>query len=155
MIRPLSVDRALVEQLAGDPLRGDQVDVQDGVPAVLVGVGQLLVAGDAGVVDDDVDPAVLLLDVVGDSLRCVLAGDVQDEVVAVELAHQRLELAGSLGYVDPDDRGAVPVEDPGDLFADTAAGAGHQGHLAGQRADPVRRVDGLRGAGRADPDDLA
>ena len=42
-------------------------------PPVLGHVRELLVAGDAGVVHDDVDPAVLLLDVLGDPLRRVLA----------------------------------------------------------------------------------
>ena len=59
MIRPLSLIDALVEQLAGDPLGGGQVDRDHALPAVLGHVGELLVAGDAGVVHDDVDAAVL------------------------------------------------------------------------------------------------
>ena len=58
MIRPLSWIDPLGEQLVGDPLGSDQVDVDHRGPAVLVHVGELLVAGDAGVVHDDVDAAV-------------------------------------------------------------------------------------------------
>ena len=88
MIRPLSWIELLGEQLGGDPLRGDQVDAEHGVPAVLVHVGEPLVAGDAGVVHDDVDAAVGRGEVLGDPLRGVLGGDVEGEVVAVELLGQ-------------------------------------------------------------------
>ena len=54
-------------------------------------------------------------------------------MVAVELPHQRLELAGGLRYVDPEDGRAVAVQHAGDLLADAAAGAGHQGDLAVER----------------------
>ena len=85
------------------------------------------------------------------AMRCgrVLGGDVEDEVVAVELAHQGLQLAGGLGDVDADDRGAVAVQHPGDLLADAAAGAGHEGDLALQRTAPVGdRLGGRRRRGR-------
>ena len=53
--------------------------------------------------------------------------------------HQRLQLAGRLRDVEPDDGRAVAVQDPGDLLADAAAGAGDQRDLAGERALPVGR----------------
>ena len=150
------VDQALLEQLGGDPLGRGQVDRDDRVPAVLGHVGELLVAGDAGVVHDDVDAAELVLDVLGDPLRRVLGGDVECELVAVELAHHGLQLAGGLGHVDAEDGGAVAVQHPGDLLADAAARAGDDGDLAGQWPGPVRDVLGDGGgAVRPDPDHLA
>ena len=95
------------------------------------------VTGDAGVVHDDVDTAELLLDVLGDALQGVLAGDVEGEVVAAELGVHRLKLARGLGHVDAEDRRSVAVQHPGDLLADAAAGSGDEGDLAGQRLGPV------------------
>ena len=90
MIRPFLLTRPWSSSSPGDPLGRGEVHRDHRAPAVLGHVGQLLVAGDAGVVHDDVDAAELLLDVVGDPLRRVLGGDVEGEVVAVELLHQRL-----------------------------------------------------------------
>ncbi len=60
-------------------------------PCGIVGghVGELAVAGDAGVVHHDVDAAVLGPQVLGDPLRGVLGGDVEHEVVALELLDER------------------------------------------------------------------
>ena len=149
------VDHLLVQQLAGDPLGSGEVDRDHRVPPVLGHVGQLLVAGDAGVVHDHVDTAVLLLEVVGDPLRRVLGGDVEGEPVAAELLHQGLQVVGELGYVDTDDGRAVAVQHPGDLLTDAAAGAGDQGDPAGQGQRPVGDLAGGGGAVRADPDHLA
>ena len=154
-IGAVRVDHLLVEQLPGDPLGRGEVDADHRVPLVLGHVGELLVAGDAGVVDHDVDAAVLLLEVVRDPLRRVLAGDVERQPVASELLHHRLQVVGELGYVDTHDGRAVAVQDPGDLLTDAAAGTGHQRDPAGQRQRPVGHLAGVLGAVRADPDDLA
>ena len=154
-MRPLSAIEALVEQLAADLLRGGEVDRDHRAPAVLLHVRQLLVAGDAGVVHDGVDLAVLLLDVLGDPLRRVLGGDVERQVVAAELVHQRLQLARGLRYVDAEDRRAVAVQHLGDLLADAARGAGDDRDLAGERLRGVGDRGGLVGAGGAETGDLA
>ena len=86
MIRPLALTSFCFEQLGGDPLRRGQVDRDRGGEGVALHVHQPLVAGDAGVVHDDVDAAVRVLDVLRDPLRRVLGGDVERQVVAVELA---------------------------------------------------------------------
>ncbi len=94
-----------------------------------------------------------------DPLRRVVGGDVEGEVVALELVGELHQGVGRLGDVDADDRGAVAVQHPGDLLADAAAGAGDQGDLAVQRAQPVGHLadplmTGVVGR-RADPHDLA
>ena len=156
MMRPFGRTSFCVEQLGGDPLRRGEVDRDDGREGVPLHVHQPLVAGDAGVVHDDVDAAELVLDVLGDPLRRVLGGDVQGEVVAVQLAHHGLQLARGLRDVDAQDGGAVAVQHPRDLLADAAARAGHDRDLAGERPGPVLHLLGHGGgAVAADPDDLA
>src|SRR4029079_3101984 len=67
-----------VEQHLVDPQLADEVDGQDAAPAVGVGVGEQLVAGDAGVVHEDVEPAAVALGQVrGDPLAGVRSGDVE------------------------------------------------------------------------------
>ena len=66
-----------VQQRLGDVQLRLQVDRHDRVPAGGVHVDQQLVAGDAGVVDDDVDPAVPLPQVLDQPLRRVVGGDVE------------------------------------------------------------------------------
>src|SRR5699024_9174195 len=58
------------------PQDGEQVHVEDRAPPVGVGVDEKLVAGDAGVVHDDVEATVQRLRVLGDLLPRVVRGDV-------------------------------------------------------------------------------
>src|SRR4029077_8113014 len=131
------VHEALLQELGGDPLGGDQVDTEDRVPAVLVHVGEPLVASDAGVVHHHVDAAVGPGEVLGDPFGGVLGGDVEGEVVAVQLGGQPDQVVGGLWYVDPDHGRAVAGEHSRDLLPDAAGGARHQRHLAGQGPLPV------------------
>src|SRR5699024_5859905 len=78
-------EHAQVHQLLGQLLRGQEVDAQHGVPAAGVHVGQKLVAGDTGVVDQHVEAAALLRDRLGDLVGGVLGGDVHGQRGAPDL----------------------------------------------------------------------
>ncbi len=125
--------------MGGDPLGGEQVHGQHRRPARSVHVRQLPVARDAGVVDDDVDSAVALLQTAGDPLRGVDGGDVERDDATAELFHQCLQVAGGLGDVEADHRRAVSVQSARDGLTDASGGAGHQGDLAAKRRQRFRR----------------
>src|SRR5699024_6667135 len=72
-------EHAQVHELLRELLRGQEIDVQHRVPTAGVHVGQQLVAGDAGVVDQHVEPAALRLDRLGDLVGGVLGGDVHGQ----------------------------------------------------------------------------
>ena len=113
-----------------------EVDVDHHVPAALVHVGEQLVAGDAGVVDDDVRAAVPFEDELGELVGGVGRGDVQGEGRAADLVRGlRQRLAGGRD-VGADDVRAVAGEDLGDGRADTAGRTGDDGDLARRAACP-------------------
>ena len=91
------------------------------------------------------------------AMRCGASGAVMSRTSQspLELGHHGLQLARGLRYVDATTTRAVTVQHPRDRLADAAAGAGHQGDLAGQRAvrvgDLAGRADAAVGA---DPHDL-
>ena len=65
------------EQLRDDPLRRGQVDLDHRVPLLLGHPPQRLVTGDAGVVDDHIDAAVVARAGAGDLARGRRVGDVE------------------------------------------------------------------------------
>ena len=123
-----------VQQRLGDVQLRLQVHRHDRVPAGGVHVDQQLVAGDAGVVDDDVHPAVPLAQVLDQPLRrrrrAVMSSC--SAVPPISLATAASAVAGGRD-VDGDDVRAVPGHDVGDRRADAAGGTGDDGDLAGQR----------------------
>ena len=78
-IRPFSSQQVALEQRVVDPLLAGEVDLHQQRPALLVHAAERLVAGDAGVVDDDVDAAVGGLERVADLRRRLGVGDVGDD----------------------------------------------------------------------------
>ena len=80
-----------------------------------------LVAGHAGVVDDDVDAAVGLPQVLGDRRRGIGVGDVDGDVEPPSSADQLDQLLRHRRHVEPDDVRAVAGEHLGDRRADARA----------------------------------
>ena len=110
------------------------------VPRLGVHVDQQLVAGDAGVVDDDVEPAGAAR--AGASIsRCGASAAVMSSCSAVPpiaVGDLGQRLAGRR-EVDGDHVRAVAGQHLGDRGADAARRAGDHGDLAGQRLVPVLR----------------
>ena len=73
-MRPLVGEQPSVKERVVDPLLGAEVDLHQLAPALLGHLGDRAVAGDAGIVDDDVDP---LGEMLGDALRRICVGDVE------------------------------------------------------------------------------
>src|SRR5690606_16398799 len=99
------------QQRVVDAHLGGEVDVDDLAPQLLVEVGEHLVPGDAGVVDDGPDPgpgAVDGDDVLGDALARVVGGDVELQCGAADLVGDPGQLLAGLGDVDGDDARPVP-----------------------------------------------
>src|SRR5699024_5074578 len=109
-------------------LRGD-VDRDHRVPPGGVHVRQHLVAGDAGIVDEDVDGGA---DGLGDLLRRIVAGGVELEGLPADLIHHRGQSLTGLGHVDADDLGAVAGEVAGDGRADPPGGSRDHCAASGQ-----------------------
>ena len=104
-MRPFSRSRPRVEQLVVYPLLAGEVDLHQRGPAVLGHLRDRPVAGDAGVVDDDVDAAGKR---VRDPRRRVLGGDVElDRLAAEPLRRPPRRSSRELRHVEPDDAGAV------------------------------------------------
>ena len=103
--------------------------------------------------DDDIDAAVALEQVLGDLRRRIVVGDVERERGATELARGPLELLGHRRHVDANHVGAVAGEDLRDGGADAAGGAGDERDLAGERPIPVDLRH--RALGGRDPNHLA
>lgn len=69
---------AVSDEALGKALRRKQIDGDHGVPARIIHVLEELVAGDTGVVDQDVGlAAVVLLEMCGDGVDRIFGGDVQ------------------------------------------------------------------------------
>src|SRR5699024_527013 len=102
----------------GEALRGQQVDRDHRVPAGGVHVGQQLVAGDAGVVHDDVELSALLLGGLADGGGRVIGGDVDGECGAADPVRGLRELLTGRRDVGADHVRAVAGEHLGDGGAD-------------------------------------
>ena len=130
-----------------------RLTAKHGVPAGVVHVGQQLVSGDTGVVDQDVGvPGVMVAQMLGDLVDGIVGGDVEPQRGATDAAGGLGQGLGGGFHVDRDDAGPVAGEHLGDRRADAAGGAGHDGDLAVQRPVPVGR---WRGVGRPDKENLA
>ena len=138
---------------AGRPCRGTprssagssaRLTSSDRAPAVGVGVGEQLVAGDAGVVHHDVEPAVAGAGVVEDAATGVRRGDVGLQRGAADLVRDRGERRAGRRDVDADDGGAVAREGAGDVGADAAGRPGDDGDLAGRAGCRRRRAPARR-----------
>jgi hypothetical protein len=108
---------------------------------VLGHVAQQLVAGDAGVVDDDVELARGF----GDAFAGVRGGDVEQQGAAADGVQGGVQRFLFLRTVDADDLRAFARQAAGDGGADAARGAGDQGGLAGQRSGGQARLQALGG----------
>jgi hypothetical protein len=75
--------------------------------------GQGLVAGDAGVVDDDVDPAMVLAQVIGNGSRGVGIADVDQQRGPVDLAGDGAEQLVVGRTIEADDVGTFVGEQLG------------------------------------------
>ena len=115
----LTIDAALLAQQREGIFAAEEgaveIDGDDALPGGEVGLLDVADGGDAGGVDEAVEPAVTRLDFGGDALPVGLAGDVERQIDA----GPGLQVAG--------DRGAAGGTDAGnDRGADGAGGAGHQ-----------------------------
>ena len=144
MMRP----RAAVEHVHDRGLahveRPRQVDAQDLVPVVDAHLPDGAVDGDAGVVDEDVEAAVLVDDFLDDALAVVGVADValvQRQRAAVGLDRLAQFVGACLvGGVAGADDGARRGEAVADRGADAAGAAGDQ-------RDASRELVGVCGAG--------
>src|SRR5690606_17257419 len=104
-----------------------QVGVDDRRPVLVLHAHEQVVAGDAGVVDQDADRAEFLGDVGQHGIQRGTIGDVQRATVAA-LRGQALADGGGTGIGGgrADDRGALGGQQVGDGGTDTAACAGDQ-----------------------------
>lgn len=127
---------------SGDPGDGDDVDVEHAVPFVVVVGIDLALGADAGVVDDDVDAAVLL--------RGRLDGRIDGGPIG-DVAAQTERLLGCVGRVEVED-GDVRAsfeEELGDGAADARGSSRDDGGEAGELCihDVGFRVEGIGGSG--------
>ncbi len=138
---------AVVDQALGKALRRKQVDGQHRVPPRVVHVREQLVAGDPGVVDQDVGVAVVVVaQMFGDPLDGVVGGDVERQRRAADAGGRLGQRLGGGLHVDRHDAGPVAREHLGDRRADAARGTGHDADLAVQRPVPVGDRGGVGGA---------
>ncbi len=139
-----------MKQLVVDPLLAGEVDLHQRAPAILRHLGDRAVAGDAGVVDHQVDAAGEPL---CDRGRGVRIGDVELDRLRLQPLGNCLQLLREGRDVEQGQLGAVAAQDGGDRFADPARGAGDQRLHAVQRLFPfeLRRL----GDGWADSNHLA
>ena len=133
---------ALAQAVLGEeglvhPQDRPEVDVEHRGPAVGVGVGEQLVAGDAGVVHDDVEPTVAGAGVAEDAAdrRPAAVTSACRAVPPISLATSA-SAAPAARHVDAHDGRTVAREGAGDVGADAAGRAGDDGDLAGERAVP-------------------
>src|SRR5690606_23691398 len=146
------VEGAIGEQARVDALFRTDVDIDHHVPEFLRHAAHGLVAGDTGIVHDDVEAAVFLR-CVGNDFRGVSGGNVGFQCNAANACGHLLEVVGHRRDIQHDDLGAVACQYFGNGRADTACGAGHQCCLAPQRLVPVKTVSAEIGG--ADIDALA
>ena len=132
------------QQVCGDPLGRAEVDVEHRVPRVGPHVRESLVAGDARVVDDDVQAAMVFLGMGRDPLRGVDRGHVQQQLAAADSGHHLPQVVRVLRYVDTHHGGTVPGQRLGDRRADTPGGAGDHRDLARKRCRGVVADDRSR-----------
>jgi hypothetical protein len=104
--------------------------------------GDRLVAGDAGVVHQDVQVPVPAADVAGQPGRRVRCGEVELVRRTADVVGDRGERVAGGGHVERHDVRAVAGQYPRDGRADAPGRAGDQGDLAVERAVPVGRRDG-------------
>src|SRR5581483_5290005 len=113
--------------------RAVEIHLKDQVPVLLAHPQQEAVARDAGIVDEDVDPAPLLEDLVDHRLDVARVGDVHLEIerAAAELLDRGDGLFGAPGIqIGDDDVGASLREGFGNGAADALRRAGDDGMLA-------------------------
>ena len=89
---------------------GGNVDVNDGVPAVLAHVDVVLIARNSGIVHEDVDLEVTLCQFLNDSFTGVVGRDVHLQRNRADLVREVGEGAPRGGYIEDDDLRTVPVE---------------------------------------------
>src|SRR5690606_5266217 len=130
------VQGALFKQRMVDAFFRRQVDVDGHLPPVFRHIGQGFVAGDTGVVDDDVT-ATHGFQLVGNLLRCVGRGNIPQQHLAADLRHYALQICFGRRNIQPQYFGAIPGQGAGNGFANAARRTGHQRHLTGQRLVPV------------------
>ncbi len=149
-MRPFSRSRPRREQLVVDPLLAGEVDLHQLAPALLGHLGERAVAGDAGVVDDDVDAVGEAL---GDLRRRVGVGDVELDRLAAERArgHALSVLGERRARRAPTTSAPSRASVVRDRLADPARGAGDERDLAGERAAPSRARARWRPPGRSGP----
>ncbi len=125
---------AAVEQGLGQHLRGIEVDVDHRVPEVAAHLRQGLVAGDPGVVHDNIDA---LRQRVHQLLPGVRGADVEGHGTTAEARGEAFEGLPGRRHVEQHHFRAVARQGFRDGRANAAGGAGDQCALAGQRLAPV------------------
>ena len=125
-------EHACLGQSRSQAQRGHDVHRDHRVPAVGRHVGQQLVAGDPGVVHDDVQAAEPGAHEVDEALWRLGVGQVELQCGAADLDGDLGQPLSGGGHVDQQQTCAVARQGPGDVRADAARRAGHQGDLACQ-----------------------
>src|SRR6266851_62852 len=116
---------------------GGQIDLDDRIPILVAQAQRERVAGDPGIVDQDVDMAHRRLGLAEEAVGRFRIGEIGGERVRAfaEFGGKR----GKRGAASPGkrDRGALAMERPADRAADPPGGAGHQRGLAGEVEHPA------------------
>ena len=124
-IMPRSAARAEAEG-------GGEIDVENGVPILVLQPHEQHVAGDSGVVDENVEPAERRFRSGNKCFRLFLVGQVADEDVRslAQLGGERFERVSARSRQRH--RRAAGMQCARNVSADAAAGAGHQRGLSRQ-----------------------
>ena len=132
----------------------EEVDVDNSAQLVWVGVGEGSHAGDAGVVDEDVEATVMTDRLLDQAFDIRLSGHVRGD--SDRVATGSPDLLHTLAQLRPAARGdhntrALAGEELGGRPSDASASARNQGHAAPERLDANPAVDVGRGPVRLRP----
>src|SRR5215468_9642753 len=139
---PGAAPEHVLKRVLGQEERTGQVDRDDPLPVVVGHLGHGPVDGDPGVVDQDVEPAMLVNDLADHPAAVIGVPDVPlvqgDGAAGVAVRHGGKELPGALLMppVAGCDIGALAGQEVADGGPDAARAAGHQRHAAVDGAHP-------------------
>ena len=130
------VQRTLFKQHVVDAFFRRQVDVDGHVPPVFRHIGQGLVAGDTGVMHDDVATAHFF-QFVGNLLWRFGGRNITQQGFATDFCHHAAQITFRWWNIKTQNGCTVARQGAGDGLTDTTGSTGHQRDFTGQRLVPV------------------
>ena len=118
---------------ARQPEGGGQIDVDDRLPILVAQPQRDVVAGNPGIVDEDIDPAHRRLGLAQQAVGRRRVGEIGRHDTCARFASSSASAASAASRVPASaTAGPLTMQGPRDRAADAARGAGHQSGLSGQ-----------------------